>query len=415
MRIFYQLGINIYWIIIRCVSLFNPKAKRFVQGRRNWKTRLAQARNLKKKYIWIHCASLGEFEQGRPFIEAIKSQFPHYGICLTFFSPSGYEIRKNYELADMVFYLPKDSAKNANAFLDILKPEISVFVKYEFWFHYLNQLKKHNIPTFLISGIFRENQIFFKPWARFFRNMLGMYTQLFVQDEDSLLRLKQIGVLNADISGDTRFDRVWKITQEECQLEIFEQFTENEFCVVAGSTWAQDEHILKQLLQSQPELKLILAPHEIHADRIQQIEAVFNDIALMKLSSADSSNDSAARLLIVDSIGLLSKLYRYGKIAYIGGGFGKGIHNTLEAACYGLPVIFGPNYMKFKEAVDLVELGAGFPVNTADELIQIVQNLQSEMALKASGKISENYILKKRGATQKIITYLTKNDFFDQE
>ncbi|MEA1874227.1 MAG: glycosyltransferase N-terminal domain-containing protein [Bacteroidota bacterium] len=415
MRIFYQFGINIYWFIIRCFALFNDKAKCFIKGRKNWKTSLQAIRKADEKYIWIHCASLGEFEQGRLFIEAIKIQFPQYSICLTFFSPSGYEIRKNYDLADIVFYLPKDSASNAKTFLDILKPEMSFFVKYEFWFHYLNQLKKQDIPTFLISGIFRENQIFFKPWAGFFRNMLQMYTHLFVQDDDSLLRLKRINVLNVSVAGDTRFDRVWEITQEDCKLEALDHFVENEFCIVAGSTWPQDEVLLKAIMRNFPKIKMILAPHEVNISHIQQIEAVFQEIPLIKLSSVKTPEISNARLLIVDSVGLLSKLYRYGKIAYIGGGFGKGIHNTLEAACYGLPVVFGPNYMRFKEACELVEIGAGFSVNTEEELIQMVQNLQTELIRKTTGEISENYILQKRGATQIILNHLKKNDVFQKE
>ncbi|MDA3909842.1 MAG: 3-deoxy-D-manno-octulosonic acid transferase [Bacteroidales bacterium] len=415
MRIFYQLGVNIYWFIIRCFALFNDKAKRFIRGRINWKTSLQALRNPDAKYIWIHCASLGEFEQGRPFIEEVKRKFPQYSICLTFFSPSGYEIQKNYSLADIVFYLPKDSTKNANAFLDILKPEISFFVKYEFWFHYLNQLQKHAIPTFLISGIFRENQIFFKAWAGFFRNMLGMYQHIFVQDEPSLLRLKQIGVLHASIAGDTRFDRVWEITKEDCKLEVFEQFVKDDFCIVAGSTWPQDESILKALMQYHSELKLILAPHETDSQHIQQIEQSFKDIPFVKFSNYETTEIDKSRVLIIDSVGLLSKLYRYGKIAYIGGGFGKGIHNTLEAACYGLPVIFGPNYEKFKEACDLIAVGAAFPVNSEKEMIQTVQDFQQQSKQKDVGQIALNYISQKRGATQKIMEVLKKNDVFAQE
>ncbi len=413
MRIFYQLGINTYWFIIRCLAFFNDKAKRFIKGRKNWKISLSELRIPESKYIWIHCASLGEFEQGRPFIEQIKKRFPKYSICLTFFSPSGYEIRKNYSHVDIVLYLPKDSAKNAKAFLDILQPEMSFFVKYEFWFHYLNQLQKHAIPTFLISGIFRENQIFFKPWAGFFRKMLSMYKHIFVQDEASIARLKRIGVLNASIAGDTRFDRVWEITKEDCKLDIFERFTKNSFCIVAGSTWPQDESILKALMQNQPEIKLILAPHETDSQHIQQIEQGFKDISLAKLSNYTASEIDKARVLIVDSIGLLSKLYRYGKIAYIGGGFGKGIHNTLEAACYGVPVIFGPNYEKFKEANDMVDIGAAFPVNTEIELFQTMQKLTHETQQYEAGQIALNYISRKRGATEKILQVLRKCDVLD--
>jgi 3-deoxy-D-manno-octulosonic-acid transferase len=415
MRIFYQLGVNIYWFVIRCFALFNDKARRFINGRKNWKTSLQALRKFDAKYIWIHCASLGEFEQGRPFIEEIKRKYPQYSICLTFFSPSGYEIRKNYELADIVFYLPKDSASNAKAFLEILKPEISVFVKYEFWFHYLNQLQKYSIPSFLISGIFRENQIFFKPWAGFFRNMLQMYKHIFVQDEASLLRLKKIGVLHASIAGDTRFDRVWEITKEDCDMPIFDQFVNNDFCIVAGSTWPQDETILEALLKNNAELKLILAPHETAEQHIQQIEQRFKDIPFIRLSDGKPEEINQYRVLIIDSIGLLSKLYRFGKIAYIGGGFGKGIHNTLEAACYGLAVIFGPNYQKFKEARDLLKLGAAFSVNNETELIQTVHNIRKENQFQRAGKISLNYISQKRGATQKILQGLEKNDVFQKE
>lgn len=411
MRIFYQLGVNIYWFIIRCFALFNDKAKRFINGRKNWKASLQALRKADEKYIWIHCASLGEFEQGRPFIEEIKRKYPQYSICLTFFSPSGYEIRKNYELADIVFYLPKDSAGNAKSFLEILKPEISVFVKYEFWFHYLKQLQKLSIPSFLISGIFREHQIFFKPWAGFFRNMLQMYKHIFVQDEASLQRLKQINVQNVCVAGDTRFDRVWELIKEDCHLPIFDQFVNNDFCIVAGSTWPQDETILEALLKNNAELKLILAPHETDEQHIQQIEQRFKDIPFFKLSDQAKFEKNQYRVLIIDSVGLLSKLYRYGKIAYIGGGFGKGIHNTLEAACYGLPVIFGPNFEKFKEARDLVEFGAAFPINNETELIQVVQNVRKENQYQKAGEIAFNYISQKRGATQKILQGLEKMTF----
>jgi 3-deoxy-D-manno-octulosonic-acid transferase len=415
MRFLYQTGINIYWFLIRAMSLFNHKAYLFIQGRKNWKTQLTNQRIQNEKYWWVHCASLGEFEQARPVIEIIKEKHPDLKLCLSFFSPSGYEIRKHYELADIVMYLPKDSAKNAMVFLQILKPEFSVFIKYEFWFHYLHTLSKLNIPTFLLSAIFRENQIFFKPWGGFFRNMLNYYQQIFVQDEYSLTALQNIGIKKVSHSGDTRFDRVIKVASTKFEHKDIAHFTANSMLIVAGSTWPQDENFLVEIMKQRTDIKLIIAPHEINSQHIEQIESAFHPFGCTKLSRIKEKNTSDYKVLIIDTIGLLSYIYRFGDIAYIGGGFGKGIHNLLEAACYNLPVIFGPNHLKFKEAIELKTKKAGFSFENTQELMQILHFLMDDGNLLKTGNAAGEYVKSKHGASTIFYQYLQKSDVFSQE
>lgn len=412
MRLLYQLGIEIYWILIRIFTLFKPKAKLFIQGRKHWRSTLEEQRNPRDTYVWIHCASLGEFEQGRPFIEDFKKQYPDIKICLSFFSPSGYEIRKNYSFADMVVYLPKDSKRNAKDFIDILKPEMSFFVKYEFWYHYISQLKQKSIPVYLISGIFRDKQVFFKPWGGFFRKILFAFEHIFVQDVDSLNRLTRIGFDKASLSGDTRFDRVWQLTNENYENAILSKFSKEKLCMVAGSTWPQDEAYIHEMLLQNSEMHVVLAPHEIDSQHITNLTQRFSDIPFCLFSEVTMEKVSNCRLIIIDSIGLLSKIYRFGQFAYIGGGFGKGIHNTLEAACYAMPVIFGPNHTKFKEAIDLIQLHAAFTFNDAAELQDIVGKLSEKSKRDVAGKAALNYVNEKRGATQKILEHIQKSDVF---
>lgn len=408
MRFLYQSGVNFYWLLVRIFSLFKPKAKVFIKGRKHWKEHLSNQRLPDEKYLWIHCASLGEFEQGRPLIEAIKKQYPQQKICLSFFSPSGYEIRKDYQYADIVCYLPKDSKRNARNFIEILKPEAAVFVKYEYWYHYLNTLNKADIPTYLISAIFRKKQIFFQWYGSFFRKMLSLYHAIFVQDEASLQYLTPLNLSNINISGDTRFDRVWEITGQSFNDSKIDGFVRNQNCLVAGSTWAPDETLLLELMRHNPKVKLILAPHETDHQHIQQILQKFQDFSPVLYRSNQEITDET-RVLIINTIGILSSLYRFGNIAYIGGGFGKGIHNILEAACYGVPVIFGTNYTKFKEAVELIHLKAAFSVKNSEELISVYNDLMLDNAFEKQGEIAKQYVDNKRGATKKILKYLQKD------
>jgi 3-deoxy-D-manno-octulosonic-acid transferase len=413
MRFLYQAGIELYWIIAHLLSPFKPKIHLFIKGRRHWRKKLSSLVDSNSKYIWIHCASLGEFEQGRPIIEKLKKENPNNKICLTFFSPSGYEIRKNYELADLVFYLPKDSYSNAKYFVKTLNPSIAIFIKYEFWFHFLERLNNEKIPTYLVSAIFRSKQIFFKPYGRFFRKMLHSYNMIFIQDEESGEHLKSININNFQLNGDTRFDRVWEITRESFESEIIINFlSSGNKCIVAGSTWPQDEELLVEIIKEHKDIKFIIAPHEINDSHIDQLKSLLNGIDFKLYSHGNLNETENARVLIIDTIGILSKIYRYANIAYIGGGFGKGIHNTLEAACYGIPVVFGPKYLKFREAIELIEHKAGFSINNISSLKSIINILLDSEQNSIAGENAINYVKNKCGATNNFIKHLKKNDVF---
>jgi len=353
MKLLYIIGIWAYTLLIKLFSLFNPKAKLFIKGRKNIFNIIAQKINPAEKHIWFHFASLGEFEQGRPVLEKIKNLYPAKKIIITFFSPSGYEIRKNYALAD-VFYLPIDTPGNAKRFISSINPEMAIFTKYEFWHFYFKELKDQGIPLYVISGIFRESQAFFKWYGNFYRNILKSVTYFFVQNKESENLLKSIGLNNVTISGDTRFDRVYENAQSPKALPLIESFIGNSPTLICGSTWPEDEKILSALSEKYPNWKFIIAPHEIHESHIESIEKQFsvNNVRFSIFSSSNQTPNAEHQTLIVDNIGMLSSLYQYGKVAYIGGGFGIGIHNTLEAAAFGLPVIFGPKYDKFQEAKD---------------------------------------------------------------
>ncbi|GAB1453256.1 glycosyltransferase N-terminal domain-containing protein [Draconibacterium sp.] len=405
MTLFYKAGIFIYSILIRLFSLFNEKARLFVQGRKNWEENLAQKIDGKSKYIWFHCSSLGEFEQGRPVIEELKQKFPAYKIVLTFFSPSGYEIRKNYPLADVVAYLPLDTKRNAKTFLEIVKPEKAFFVKYEFWYFYISELKRKNIPLYIVSAIFRENQQFFKntPWGKWYRKILFKVEHLFVQNEKSGELLKSIGLSNFTVTGDTRFDRVAAIARDSKKLPIVEKFKGNSLLIVAGSTWKPDEELLAAFINENVGLKFIIAAHEVSAANINRIHGLLKKPAI-SFSKVTESEIDKYDVLVIDSVGLLSSLYRYGEIAYIGGGFGVGIHNILEAATFGLPVVFGPNYKRFKEAVDLIFEGGAFSISDAGELRQSLTTLiDHENKRKIASQICSNYVAKNVGSTILIV------------
>lgn len=407
MRLVYDLGICLYSIILWFISPFHAKAKMWVKGRKNILNHIDQTVEKGYNYIWFHFASLGEFEQGRSVLEQIKKSFPHEKIVITFFSPSGYEIRKNTVLADYVFYLPVDTASNAKRFIDIIQPKFVVFTKYEYWYHYFNELDRRQIQLLMISAIFREEQIFFKPYGGFFRGILRKVSYFFAQNTDSVHMLKWIGITKAGLSGDTRFDRVIRLPQEHKPIAPIEEFTKGHKVLVAGSTWEPDEALLKQLAQKYSTWKFVIAPHEIHDSHIQDLQKLYPNSLLFSLFDTYSKEQVAnSQILIIDNIGMLSALYYYGDVAYIGGGFEVGIHNTLEAAAYGMPVIFGPKYEKFKEAVDLVTIMAAFSVRSYQDLELIFGELQKDYLLEECKEVSKRYVQQNAGATQIIMKYL---------
>ena len=398
----YNIGIGLYSFLLRIVALFNPKAKLFVDGRKNIWEQIKTKINPNDNPIWFHFASLGEFEQGRPVLETLKTNNSEQKIIVTFFSPSGYEIRKNYALAD-VFYLPLDTASNAKKFMELVNPKQAIFTKYEFWFHYFKALHEKQIPLYLISGIFRPTQTFFKWYGGFYRNMLKYVSHFFVQNEESVSLLKSIGINEVSLSGDTRFDRVYENAQHPKKLELIEQFCGTDQVFIAGSTWLPDEKLLVSLTEKHPDWKFIIAPHEIGQSHIQEIESLLPKAVKFSVFSSQSS-EKQSQILIIDNIGMLSSLYQYAKVAYIGGGFGVGIHNTLEAAAFGLPVIFGPKFDKFQEAKDLIAIGAAKSISNENELINSFEDFKANENASAAAK---NYVEKKKGATEMIMKAIT--------
>jgi 3-deoxy-D-manno-octulosonic-acid transferase len=364
------------------------------------------------KTIWVHCSSLGEFEQGRPLIELIKKQNPAFKILLTFFSPSGYEIRKDYKNADWIYYLPMDSPSNAKRFLDIVQPHLILFVKYEFWYYYLNEIKKRQIPLLLVSGIFRQNQPFFAWYGNFHRNMLCCFTHIFVQNETSVTLLTNIGFKqHISISGDTRFDRVIEIADGFEPITLIENFVAENQVIVAGSTWTEDDEELDHYANTHPEIKFIIAPHDIEEDRIKECLLLYKNSILFSQLNSEQANLENTNVLIIDNIGMLSKLYRYATICYVGGAFGEdGVHNVLEAAVYSKPVVFGPEYDKYIEAVELIDTGGGFSIESAVELEKVLDSLlkEDELYRQTSFKAG-NYVKNRSGATKKIQQYLYEN------
>ena len=357
-----------------------------------------------KPCIWVHCSSLGEFEQGRPLIEDIRATHPGYQIVLTFFSPSGYEIRKNYPGADYVFYMPRDSRKNARSFLDMIHPEKAFFIKYEFWWYYLDEMKKRDIPVYLVSANFRDEQAFFRPYAGWYRKFLERFTHIFVQNEKSVLLLRDAGITSVTITGDTRFDRVCRVADQARDIPEIAAFRGDFLCVVAGSTWPADEDLLVRFMRENPlPIRWIIAPHEIHEQNIQRLlEALpLRAVRFTRLGTQDLKD---AEVLVIDYMGMLSSVYRYGDVAYIGGGFGKGIHNTLEAAAFSIPVVFGPHYHKFQEAVGLIAAQGGFSVDGFAALKRQMSTLLTDPKVrKEAGDIAGAYVASGRGATKKIM------------
>ena len=406
----YSLAIHFYAFIIALISPFHKKARIMRLGQ--WKTNsiLREKIDRNAKYIWFHASSLGEFEQGRPMMEKIKAEHPEYKILLTFFSPSGYEVSKNYNWVDVFCYLPFDTPYRVKKFLNLANPSIAVFIKYEFWGNYLQELKHRNIPVYIISSIFRRDQLFFQWFGYPYRKMLYCFTHLFVQDDRSAALLKEFGITNVTVTGDTRFDRVLDVRNQARELSPVEHFVceggkEKRLTLVAGSSWPQDEEILIPYFNEHPEMKLIIAPHEIHREHLMYIESLLKRPSV-RLSDVfhDQSLAEGKDCLIVDSFGLLSSIYRYGTIAYIGGGFGAGIHNTLEAAVYGIPVLFGPKYHKFKEAKDLIKVGGGFSVSDKQSFCEKMDELLTyHEVLEAAGESAGQFVNGNAGATDKIL------------
>ncbi len=401
----YNIVLRVYYLLIYLVSFFNKKAALWIKGRKKQQVKMY------KNSIWFHFASLGEFEQGRPVLEELRNRYPGRPIVITFFSPSGYEVRKNTNLAEAVYYLPLDTAKNARRFIETVQPGIAIFTKYEYWYHFFNQLHQRHIPLYIISAIFREQQIFFRWYGGLHRRILGMVSRFFVQDEESKQLLQHINITNVTVSGDTRFDRVWANAQQPLQRPAVADFKAGQKVFIAGSTWPKDEELIVKLIDLYPGWKFIIAPHEIGEARIDELIKLLAANKFIRFTQTDNYRDIASyKILIIDNIGKLSSVYQYGDVAYIGGGFGAGIHNTLEAAAFGLPVIFGPNYQKFKEARDLIELNAGTSIGNFDELKNAADLFMKDEAYRqASARIIKNYVAEHTGATEAIVGYITLN------
>ena len=399
----YNLAIIIYDIVVHLAAPFSRKPWKMMKG--HWVVYELLRQQLEKdaRYIWFHAASLGEFEQGRPLIEKIRAKYPDYRILLTFFSPSGYEVRKNYRGADIVCYLPFDKPRNVKKFLDLVNPCMAFFIKYEFWRNYLDELHKRRTPVYSVSSIFRRGQIFFKWYGGTYRNVLRNFDHIFVQNERSKRYLSKIGINKVTVVGDTRFDRVLQIRDEAKDLPLVELFKNNTMTFVAGSSWQPDEDLFIEYFNRHPEVKLIIAPHVIDENHLVEIIRKLKR-PYVRYTRADEKNVRKADCLIIDCFGLLSSIYRYGEIAYIGGGFGVGIHNTLEAAVYGIPVIFGPKYQKFQEAIHLLEAKGGFSIKSYEELkILLDRMLGDEDFLREAGKNAGAYVTDNAGTTDKVL------------
>jgi 3-deoxy-D-manno-octulosonic-acid transferase len=410
MKVLYNLGIFLFSALANIAALFNSRASLWVKGRKNWTRKIADKIKPGDRVIWVHCASLGEFEQGRPVIEAIKKELPQFKVLITFFSPSGYEIRKNYNKADCISYLPSDSRTNTAMFLNLVNPEYAIFVKYEFWNNYISTLYSNRIPLYLISGIFRPDQHFFKWYGSFFRKMLGKFERIYVQDQQSFELLKGIGIKKVSVAGDTRFDRVVQIASTAGKIPALEQFRGNEKLFLAGSSWKQDEEIITEYINQYPlVMRWVFAPHEIDESNILRLEKLLKVKYIRYSKFSEASAD--ARVLIIDNIGMLSSAYSYAYIAAIGGGFGKGIHNILEPACWGLPIVFGPRYENFKEAVDLIKAGSARSFSTFSEFKEILDLwLSDEKIYTISARLASDYVKNNTGATEIIIQEILAKD-----
>lgn len=404
----YWLGIRLYALAVRVASLFNHKAGQFIKGRKGLDEQIRYAMsNERRPRIWVHCASLGEFEQGRPLLEALRKQYNSHALVLTFFSPSGYEVRKNYDGVDYVFYLPLDSARQAANFVKSVRPQLAIFVKYELWYFLLRRLQATNIPALLVSAIFRDSQSYFKWYGGLHRKMLGFFQHIFVQDERSVNMLEKLGITHASMAGDTRFDRVAPLALNPPPAKFMDTFCMGSKVIVAGSTWEEDEELIKKVFDKLPRnWKLVIVPHEIHLSHMKQLmETYEGDAVLWSRFDADHYDQ---RVLLVDTVGVLIKLYQYADIAYVGGGFNKsGIHNILEAAVYAKPVFHGPEYQKFKEAVELKQTGSAIPVQKADAMYQQIMSWETDrISYNAACLSAKKYVVNNTGATDRIMRYI---------
>ncbi len=416
MLFLYNIGIRLYGLAIWIAAFFNPKAKLWLQGRKKQFARLRQAlEGNQAPVVWFHTSSLGEFEQGRPVIEHIKANHPEFKILITFFSPSGYEVRKDYDQADYIFYLPLDTKRNAQRFLKIVRPQAAFFVKYEFWYHFLNETQKAKIPMVLFSAIFREQQFFFKSYGSFFRKVIRNYTHIFVQNQISVDLLTNIKVNNVSIAGDTRFDRVKAIADKLEKFPIIEHFINQQLTFVIGSSWWRDLAIIVPFLNDfGTPLKTIIAPHEINDNEIERLQGVLEkkSIRYSESKKLDLTNSEhlkqlqESEVLILDNVGMLAWLYQYADFAYIGGGFGEGLHNTLEPAVFDTPVLFGREYDKFQEAIDLVARGGAFSVKDREGLEAVMNDLYFNEDKRAqAAKVCIDYVLENLGSADKIYQY----------
>ncbi|HEX6226322.1 MAG TPA: glycosyltransferase N-terminal domain-containing protein [Chryseolinea sp.] len=408
MTLLYNIGIAFLQLGFHIASLFSAKAKASIAGRKDLIRKIQKAlQNQSGQRVWIHCASLGEFEQGRPVIEALRKEFGALKVLITFFSPSGYEVRKNYKEADHVFYLPWDTARNASEFIAAANPTVAIFVKYEFWYHYSSELKARGIPTISISSIFRPEQAFFKPQGGFYRRILTNFDHFFVQNKASQQLLKSIGIDQCTVAGDTRFDRVYAIAQDGGEIPIAKAFKADQKTMVAGSCWPEDVEALTPMI-NEGKTKFILAPHEITETFLKQVEQALR-VKSIRYSMVADQRVEDYQVLIIDNIGLLSRLYRYGEFAFVGGAFGKGLHNILEAACYGIPIFFGnKSYERFQEARDLIERGGAFAVGDQKELKEKFEMVSLPENFLPACEITRAYVVENLGATEKIMEYCRK-------
>ncbi|MBO6828701.1 glycosyltransferase N-terminal domain-containing protein [Allomuricauda sp.] len=409
MHFIYHILLNIVWFGLHVVALFNAKIKLFVRGRKQTFSILEDKLTSADKTIWMHVASLGEFEQGLPILERLRAQYPNHKLVLSFFSPSGYEVKKNTTAADVVVYLPMDSLSNAKRFLKLVRPELAIFVKYEVWPNYLDQLKKSNTPTILISAIFSKRQIYFKPYGGFMRKSLQKFDTYFVQDDDSKKLLDSIGITKVQVGGDTRLDRVSEILERNNRLDFMDRFKNNQLCLVSGSTWPEDESILIDYInRTEERLKFVIAPHQIKPAHVAKITAALQKPSIC-YSALGDQNLKEIDVLIIDTIGLLTKIYSYANIAYVGGGFATGLHNTMEPAVFGVPIIIGPQFEGFKEAEDLVREGGIVPVSSKDSFSNLMNDfLTHPTTLQNKGKINSDYINSNKGASDLIMKYISK-------
>ena len=401
----YNFIMNLYSLGVRTAALFNDKVRKMWQGEQAAISVLQEKVDPNASYIWFHAASLGEFEQGRPLIEHIRHEFPQYKILLTFFSPSGYEVRKNYEGADIVCYLPLDTVSNARRFLRTIRPVMAFFIKYEFWYNYMHILRHRGVPVYSVSSIFRPDQVFFKWYGRKYANVLKCFTRLFVQNEESKRLLATLGINDVEVVGDTRFDRVLEIKEAAKQLPLVEKFTaQTEHVFVAGSSWLPDEEIFIPYLNKHKDWKMIIAPHVIGEEHLSQIMHLLEGRRVVRYTQATEETVGEADVLIIDCFGLLSSIYRYGQVAYVGGGFGVGIHNTLEAAVWGVPVFFGPNNQKFREAQGLKACSGGLEISGAEEFkVKMDAVIAAISHGKDMGKHAYHYVLSHAGASDKVL------------